>query len=203
MKIGPKFKIAKRLGAPIFEKTQTQKFALSLARGGKLKKRQRPGGISDFKRQLLEKQKMRFSYGLSEKQLRKYIDESLEKSAQPIAYLTAKLEMRLDNVAYRLGFAKTRQMARQMVSHGHMTVNGKKYTIPSHQVKVGDVIGVREGSKNAVLFENFAEKHEDAGVPAWLKFDIKKMSGTVTGVPTYQPTETLFDPEQVMEYYSR
>lgn len=203
MKIGPKFKIAKRLGAPIFEKTQTQKFAISSARGGKIKKNQRPGGMSDFKRQLLEKQKMRFSYGLSERQLRKYIDESMDKSAQPISYLMGKLEMRLDNVAYRLGLAKTRQMARQMVSHGHLTVNGKKFTVPSHQVKVGDVISVREGSQNAALFENFAEKHEGASIPAWLKFDIKKMSGTVASVPGYEPTETLFDPEQVMEYYSR
>lgn len=204
MKIGPKFKIAKRLGAPIFEKTQTQKFALSLARGGKAKKSgQRPGGMSDFKKQLLEKQKMRFSYGLTEKQLRKYIDESIEKSEHPIPYLIGKLEMRLDNVAYRLGFAKTRLMARQMVSHGHITVNGKKYTIPSHQVKVGDIIGVREGSKNAVLFENFAEKREGSAVPSWLKFDVKKMTGSIDGTPSYDATETLFDPEQVLEYYSR
>lgn len=203
MKIGPKFKIAKRLGAPIFEKTQTQKFAISSARGGKTKKHQRPGGMSDFKRQLLEKQKMRFSYGISERQLRKYIDESIDKSAKPIVYLMGKLEMRLDNVAYRLGLAKTRQMARQMVSHGHLTVNGKKFTVPSHQVKVGDVIGVREGSKNAVLFENFSEKHEGVAIPAWLKFDVKKMSGTVASVSSYEPAETLFDPEQVMEFYSR
>lgn len=203
MKIGPKFKIAKRLGAPIFEKTQTQKFALSEARGGRRKKGGRPGAMSDFKRQLLEKQKMRFSYGISEKQLRKYVDEAVAKSNQPIPHLMMKLEMRLDNVAYRLGLAKTRQMARQMASHGHLTVNGKKFTIPSHQVKIGDVIGVREGSKKAVMFENFAEKHESAGVPAWLKFDVKKMEGRIEGIPGYEPSETLFDPEQVMEYYSR
>ena len=202
MKIGPKFKIAKRLGAPIFEKTQTQKFALSEARGGRRQSR-RPGAMSDYKRQLLEKQKMRFSYGISEKQLRKYVDEAVEKSVQPIPHLMMKLEMRLDNVAYRLGLAKTRQMARQMVSHGHLTVNDKKFTIPSHQVKQGDKIAVREGSRQAVMFENFAENHESAGVPSWLKFDAKKMSGEVVGIPGYEPSETLFDPEQVMEYYSR
>ena len=202
MKIGPKFKIAKRLGAPIFEKTQTQKFALSEARGGR-KTGRRPGAMSDYKRQLIEKQKMRFSYGISEQQLRKYVNEATEKSDQPIPHLMMKLEMRLDNVAYRLGLAKTRQMARQMVSHGHLTVNGKKFTIPSHQVRVNDVIAVREGSRSRVLFENFAENHESAGVPAWLKFDAKKMSGTVVGIPGYEPSETLFDPEQVMEYYSR
>lgn len=201
MKIGPKFKIAKRLGAPIFAKTQTQKFALAESRGGKRGKR--PGAMSDYKRQLIEKQKMRFTYGVSEKQLRKYIDRAVEKSEQPIAEIIKSLESRLDNVVYRLGLSKTRQMARQMVSHGHVTVNGKKFTIPSHQVRVNDVIAVREGSKNSVLFENFAETHESAGVPGWLSFDAKKLTGTVTGVPSYEPSETLFDPEQVLEYYSR
>ncbi len=203
MKIGPKFKIAKRLGAPIFEKTQTQKFALSEAKGGRGKNNKRPGQMSDYKRQLIEKQKMRFSFGISEKQLRKYVDEAIAKSRQPIPHLIARLEMRLDNVAYRLGLAKTRQMARQMVAHGHIVVNGKRFTIPSHKVSVGDVITVREGSKNSVMFVNLADTHQAAGVPAWLTFDAKKLTGTVTGVPTYEAAETLFDPEQVLEYYSR
>ncbi len=202
MKIGPKFKIAKRLGAPIFEKTQTQKFALSEARGGRMKKR-RPGAMSDYKRQLIEKQKMRFTYGISEKQLRRYVTEAMSKSHQPIALLFARLENRLDNVVYRAGLAKTRQMARQMVAHGHITVNGRKLTIPSHKMKVNDEFSVREGSKKAVLFLNFAETHEAAGVPSWMTFDAKKLTGTVTGVPTYEPSQTLFDPEQVLEYYSR
>lgn len=202
MRIGPKFKIAKRLGAPIFEKTQTQKFALSEARGGKTRNR-RPGAMSDYKRQLLEKQKLRFSYGISEKQLRRYVAEAVDRSQEPISYLIKKLENRLDNVAYRLGLAKTRQMARQMVSHGHLVVNGKRLTTPSYQVKTGDVVTVREGSKNTALFENLVDKHEGAGVPSWLKFDLKKMEGNVVGSPSYVPSETLFDPEQVMEYYSR
>lgn len=202
MIIGPKFKIAKRLGAPIFEKTQTQKFALSEARGGRTNKR-RPGAMSDYKRQLIEKQKMRFTYGITEKQLRRYVDLAIAKSQQPIEHLMQRLESRLDNTVYKLGLAKTRQMSRQMVSHGHVCVNGKKFTIPSHQVKVGDVLTVREGSKKTRLFENFAETHESAGLPAWVKFDAKKLEGTVVSVPIYQPTESLFDPEQVLEYYSR
>lgn len=202
MKIGPKYKIAKRLGAPIFAKTQSPKFALSEARTGRARSR-RPGNASDFKIQHIEKQKMRLSYGVSEKQFRSYVDKALEKSSQPIAHLVARLEMRLDNVAYRLGFAKTRQMARQMVSHGHITVNGRKFTIPSHEVKIGDIISVREGSKSSRIFENFEEIHESAGVPAWLSMDAKKLTGTITGTPTYEPTETLFDPERVFEYYSR
>lgn len=201
MKIGPKFKIAKRLGAPIFEKTQTQKFELSAARGGK--RTMRRGQMSDYKRQLLEKQKMRYTYGITEKQLRRYVDEAVEKSTQPVPHLMDRLESRLDNVIYRMGLAKTRRLARQIVSHGHICVNGKRYTIPSHKVRVGDEVTVREGSKQSGLFVNLADSHEKAGVPAWLTFDAKKLSGEVKSVPVYNPSETLFDPEQVLEYYSR
>ena len=200
MKLGPKFKIAKRLGAPIFEKTQTQKFALSEARGGRQRKRTAPP--SDYKRQLIEKQKMRFSYGISEKQLRRYVSEATSKSHQPISLLMERLESRLDNVIYRLGLANTRRFARQLVSHGPITVTGKKMTIPSHKVTVGDVIAVREGSKQTGPFVNLLDAH-DGKVPAWLKFDIKKLQASKVAEPTYIPAETLFDPEQVLEYYSR
>jgi small subunit ribosomal protein S4 len=203
MKIGPKYKIAKRLGAPIFEKTQTQKFEVSLARSQNARRSRRPGQMSDYKRQLLEKQKMRYSYGVTEKQLRRYVDEAMEKSTQPVALLMERLESRLDNVIYRMGLAKTRRLARQIVSHGHICVNGKKMTIPSHQVREGDEVSVREGSRQNGLFVSLHETHEPAGVPAWLSFDAKKLSGSVTSAPAYNPSETLFDPEQVMEYYSR
>jgi len=202
MKIGPKFKIAKRLGAPIFEKTQTQKFAASEGRLGKTAKR-KPAQMSDFKRQLIEKQKMRFMYGITEKQLRRYVEESIDKSDQPIQYLFSRLETRLDNVVYRLGLAKTRRFARQMVSHGHILLNGKRMTIPSHKVKAADVVTVREGSKQSPMILTMAETHEAAGVPSWLSIDIKKLEGKITGIPSYNPTETLFDPEQVFEFYSR
>jgi len=202
MKIGPKFKIAKRLGAPIFEKTQTQKFELSLARGGRRSTRRR-GQMSDYKRQLIEKQKMRFTYGITEKQLRRYVDEAVEKSNKPVNVLMERLESRLDNVVYRMGLAKTRLLARQITSHGHIMVNGKKLTVPSHKVKIGDVISVREGSRQTGLFINLAETHEGVSVPAWLTFDVKKLEGTMKSLPVYVPAETLFDPEQVLEFYSR
>ncbi len=201
MKIGPKFKIAKRLGAPIFEKTQSQKFAISESRGGKITKRR--GQMSDFKRQLIEKQKMRFSYGITEKQLRRYVDEAMEKSHQPIALLMERLELRLDNVLYRIGLAKTRRFARQMVSHGHVTVNGKRITIPSYKVTLSDTIAVREGSKNSGLFNNFTDSFQPSAVPAWITFDPKKMEAKLASAPTYDPAQTMFDPEQVLEYYSR
>lgn len=201
MKIGPKFKIAKRLGAPIFEKTQSEKFAVSQARRGR--ERKRGGQASDYKRQLIEKQKMRLTYGITEKQLKRYVDEATEKSNQPIALLMERLEARLDNAVYRLGLVKTRRFARQVVSHGHIVVNGKRLTIPSHKVKVGDVITVREGSKASGIFTNLADKHEATAVPTWLTVDVKKLEGKVLGAPVYNPAEALFDPEQVMEFYSR
>lgn len=202
MKIGPKFKIAKRLGAPIFEKTQTQKFALSQARAGRALKR--GGQTSDYKKQLIEKQKMRFSYGITEKQLRRYVDEAMTTVGhKPVTILMERLESRLDNVIYRLGLAKTRLQARQLVAHGHVLVNGKRLSIPSHKVTKDDVITIRTGSQSSPLFSQLAEKTEVSAVPAWLTLDIKKLTATVVGTPVYNPAETLFDPEQVFEYYSR
>lgn len=201
MKIGPKFKIAKRLGAPIFEKTQTQKFALSQARTGKVLKR--GGQVSDYKHQLTEKQKMRFTYIITEKQLRRYVDEAIASGHQPIIHLMERLESRLDNVVYRLGLAKTRQQARQMVSHGHIIVNGKRLDIPSNKVRKGDIISVREGSKASSMFTSLNDELEKAAVPSWLNLDLKKLTANVVGTPVYNPAETLFDPELVMEYYSR
>jgi small subunit ribosomal protein S4 len=201
MKIGPKYKIAKRLGAPIFEKTQTAKFALSEARPGRPRKR--GGTASDYKKQLIEKQKMRLSYGITEKQLSRYVSESMTHGGQPITALITRLESRLDNVVYRLGLAKTRRFARQMVSHGHILVNGRRLNIPSHKVTEGDVISVREGSKASTMYLALAESHDAVAVPSWLRFDVKTLSGTVAGVPAFTVTEFMFDPEQVLEYYSR
>lgn len=203
MKIGPKFKIAKRLGAPIFEKTQSQKFELSVARSQNARQGRRPGQMSDYKRQLIEKQKMRYTYGISEKQLRRYVDEAVEKSNQPVALLMQRLESRLDNVVYRMGLVKTRRLARQAVSHGHICVNGKKMTIPSYKVQPDDVLSVREGSRQNGLFVTLSETHEAAGLPAWVTFDVKKLTGSMKTAPVFNQTEAMFDPEQVMEYYSR
>lgn len=202
MIIGPKFKIAKRLGAPVFEKTQTQKFALSEARTARTKSR-RGGMMSDYKRQLLEKQKMRFTYGVSEKQLSRYVHEAFEQSHQPIAQLIGRLESRLDNVVYRLGFAKTRRLARQLVSHGHICINGRRLNIPSHKVSVGDVVSVREQSTQSPLFVNLNETLAQYTAPHWLQLNVKELKGEKKAEPTYEPSETMFDPQQVLEFYSR
>ncbi len=204
MKTLSKYKIAKRLGATVFEKTQTQKFALAAERAAKNKKRGRGRGASEFGKQLLEKQKVRFTYGLSERQFSNYIKEAmLAKGMTPAAMLHQLLEMRLDNIAYRLGLAPTRRAARQMVSHGHLTVNGTKTTIPSRAIRIGDRIGVREGSKEAALFAGFAEKFMDRPLPSWLSWNPKAMEGGVSTLPTKEAADPAGDLVAVLSFYSR
>jgi small subunit ribosomal protein S4 len=199
---GPKYKICKRLGGAVFEKCQTQKFALSEARMGQ-KKTKRGGQASDFKRQLIEKQKMRYFYGISEKQFARYIEEAMAEHGDPVKALLFRLESRLDNVVYRLGLAKTRRLARQLVSHGHILVNGRRISIPSHQVRVEDAVSIREGSKQSPLFLNLEERVDLTGIPVWLRLDPKEGKGEVTATPQAVGSDSLFDPAQVFEYYSR
>lgn len=204
MKIGPKYKIAKRLGASVFEKTQTQKFAIAEERAARNKKGRRHNQ-TEFGKQLLEKQKVRMTYGLSEKQFSNYVETANKTHGKPPAEtLHRLLEMRLDNIVYRLGLAPTRRAARQMVSHGHLTINGVKTTIPSRAMKVGDTIAIRSGSKNAVLFENFAEKfNERPTLSSWLTWDVKKMEGGMQEVPTEEAASPAGDLIMVLSFYSR
>lgn len=201
MKIGPKYKLARRLGAPIFEKTQTQKYALSLSR--KEKNDQMPTRPkSEFGKQLVEKQKARFSYGITERQFSNYVKVSL-KTPLPTQKLFQSLELRLDNTLYRAGLAKTRLQARQMAAHGHSTVNGRRVTIPSIMLKEGDVVGVREGSRASGLFTGADERVKVAAVPAWLTVDGSALTAKVVGKPMYAGNEQVFDLGAVLEFYSR
>ncbi|MBU1292845.1 30S ribosomal protein S4 [Patescibacteria group bacterium] len=204
MKIGPKYKIAKRLGASVFEKTQTQKFALAEERASRTK-RGRRGGQTEYGKQLLEKQKVRMTYGLSERQFSNYVATATSTHGQdPAEVLHRLLEMRLDNVLYRLGLAPTRRAARQMASHGHITVNGVKTTIPSRAMKIGDRIAVREGSKSALLFENFAEKFmERPTLASWLSWNPKTMEGGLQELPTAEAASPAGDLVAVLSFYSR
>jgi small subunit ribosomal protein S4 len=197
----PKYKIARRLGAPVFEKTQTQKFA------ARAEKKTKKGGFgrpkSEYAFQHNEKQKARMVYGISEKQFRNYVKEAVEKKASlAVPSIYGALESRLDNAAYRLGFAPTRRAARQMVSHGHVTVNGKKTTIPSRTLKVGDVVAVREGSKSSSMFTTLSERVQNVTMPDWMTFDIKKLQAEVKSAPKLS-TDTLFDLNAIVEFYSR
>lgn len=200
MKLGKRYKIAKRLGAPIFEKTQTQRFVLSKERSEKNKKGRRGG--SDFQRQLIEKQKMRLTYGLTEKQFSTYVKRALESST-PQVTLFNELETRLDSLAYRMGLALTRRHSRQIVSHGHITVNGRRVTIPSYRVSTSDVIAVREGSKTNVLFANVVERLKEFRAPSWTNFDAGTLQGAMTKPPVLTEQDAAADMGAVFEYYTR
>ncbi|HET9641516.1 MAG TPA: 30S ribosomal protein S4 [Candidatus Paceibacterota bacterium] len=201
MKTGPRYKTAKRLGATVFEKAQTQKFALSAERSAKNKRRGR-GRQSEYGKQMLEKQKVRITYGLPERQFVNYVRTSLD-AAKPTERLHELLEMRLDNVVWRLGLSPTRRGARQMVAHGHITVNGKKIRIPSHTVRVGDQVGVREGSKGHGMLTGFAERAADRTLPSWLTWDVSKMQGSVTERPTFASADVAGDLVSVISFYTR
>ncbi len=193
----PKFKIARRLGAGVFDKTQTPKFNMAKGIGTK-----RPKALSEYGTQFLEKQKVRFSYGITEKQLSNYVKEASKlKGAGTVEKFFEELESRLDNVVYRMGLAPSRRGARQMVSHGHFVINGKRTTVPSYKTKQGDVFVVREGSKGKKIFSNLAEKMKDYTVPTWLSFNIDQMEGKVLAKP--KNAETFIDFNAVLEFYSR
>lgn len=199
---GPKYKIARRLGAPIFEKTQTQKYALHLERKGK--KRGFSKAKSEYGIQMNEKQKARFTYGLSERQFSNYVKEALlKKDSNTSQIIFEFLETRLDNVLYRLGFSSTRLGSRQIVSHGHITVNGRKVDTPSKRVIVGDKIEIAPRSIKKTIFENLDEKTKNVVVPSWLKYDPTKKIAEVQGKPQLVKTENMFDLNAVIEFYSR
>ncbi len=201
MKTVKKYKIARRLGAHVFEKTQTAKFADSLNRRSK-KGAKRPKPLSGYAEQMYEKQRIRFSYGVSEKQFSNYVKVSTKtRGVIPAEMLASQLESRLDNVVYRLGFAPTRRMARQMASHGHFCVNGVRTTVPSYALKEGDEITVRAGSKGSVMFLDMANKVKDASIAPWLSLSVDSLSGKVKGKP--KMVDSGFDFNKVIEFYSR
>lgn len=202
MKIGPKYKIARRLGAEVFEKTQTAKFALNVEKKQRNSRPKRPGSV--FGQQLLEKQKVRFTYCITEKQLKNYVTKVIDQSkSNQSDYLYKALESRVDNVILKAGFVKTRLQARQAVSHGHFTVNGTRINVPSYALKKGDVVAIREGSKTKKLFEEVDKNLMEVTAPAFLKVNAKDLSVEVTGQAVYSPQELHFDLNSVMEYYKR
>ena len=201
MKIGPRYKKARYLGATVFRKTQTQKYAMRAQR--KLKNVKRRGNKSEYGQQLMEKQKARFSSGVSGKQFTNYVKKALQTSGDNAKNLLRLLEGRLDNTMVRAGFAPSRSAARQMVGHGHICVNGKIVNIPSFQVSVGDTITIREGSKNKVIFSKLDEELKNFNMPSWLKIDMEKKIVTINGEPNVDMTELLFNVRAVLEFYTR
>ncbi len=159
--------------------------------------------LTGYGTQLREKQKARRIYNILEKQFKNYFIKASKKKGDTSDFLLQLLEMQLDNVVYRLGFARSRQQARQVVGHGLIFVNNKKVNIPSFQVKAGQTISVKPSMLEKPLFQNLPQilkKHE---TPNWLAMDIGKLEGKVLGTPKKEEVKTQFDPKLIVEFYSR
>ncbi len=158
---------------------------------------------SEYGLQLREKQKAKFIYGVLEKQFRRYYERALRMPGITGDNLMTLLESRLDNVVFRLGFARTRKEARQTVRHGHFTVNGKRVDIPSYLVKAGDVVAVGEKYRDLLPIKEALIQSERFEVPGWLEVDIEKLSGNVLSLPTREQISTDIQEQLIVELYSK
>jgi len=164
---------------------------------------QRRRKVSDRGLQLREKQRARVFYGLLERQFRGYYDEALRRTGVTGDILVRMLESRLDNVVYRLGFADSRKQARQLVRHGHIAVNGRKTDIPSALLKVNDQLALTARGKKSEYAKFLPEILKSKQAPSWLSMDTGALSGRIIGEPTLEHAEAFFDPNVIVEYYSR
>ncbi|MCC6098257.1 MAG: 30S ribosomal protein S4 [Olsenella sp.] len=158
---------------------------------------------SEYGTQLQEKQKAKFIYGVLEKQFRSYYEKAIKEEGITGDNLLSILERRLDNVVFRLGFARTRKEARQTVCHGHITVNGRRVDIPSYQVKAGDVVAVANKAKDLLPIKEALVSSEHMAVPAWLEVDVEKLKGTVLQLPVRDQIDLDLDPQLIVELYSK
>jgi small subunit ribosomal protein S4 len=158
---------------------------------------------SEYGLQLNEKQKVRFVYNVLEKPFRKYYERAAKADGITGEVLLQLLERRLDNVVYRLGFASTRREGRQLVNHGHFTINGGRADIPSMQVKPGDVVAVKEKSRKSVKFQTLAEQNAKSFVPKWLEKDRENFSGRVVAMPQRQDIDFDVQEHLIVEFYSK
>jgi small subunit ribosomal protein S4 len=201
---GPVCKLCRREGVKLFLKGDKCMTKCTLER-----RSSRPGQHgtsrvrkeSTFGRQWREKQRVRRTYGVMERQFVKHFNTAAHRPGKTSENLLQILEMRLDNLVYRLGFADSRAQARQLVNHGHFAVNGRKTDIPSFIAKPNDVIAVRERSKGLEYFKTRALRLKEKSVPAWLQLDINTMTGRVTSVPSRTDLELPFDEQAVVEFY--
>jgi small subunit ribosomal protein S4 len=159
--------------------------------------------VGDYGLQLREKQKVRRVYGVLEKQFRNYFIEATRQSGVTGEALLRSLELRFDNVVFRLGYAPSRAAARQMVTHGHFAVNGVPTNIPSYRLKIGDRVEVRESHKERELFKTVKETLRSHQAPDWLSLDAAKMAGSVLALPRRDQMPPEFNEQLVVEYYSR
>ena len=158
---------------------------------------------SEYGMQLREKQKVKFIYGVLEKQFRSYYKRALSQEGVTGENLMTILESRLDNVVFRLGFARTRKEARQTVTHGHITVNGKRVDIPSYRVRPGDLVAVAPKAKDLLVIKSALVSNERVSVPAWLEVDIEKLQGSVLSLPTRDQIDLDINEQLIVELYSK
>ena len=158
---------------------------------------------SEYAMQLNEKQKVKFIYGVLEKQFRAYYKEAARRQGVTGENLLQQLERRLDNVVYRLGFASTRREARQLVNHGHFTVNGKRVNIPSFQVKLGDVIAICEKSRSSVRIKTILEEQAKKACPKWIEKAIECLEGKIIALPARDDIDYEVAEHLIVELYSK
>ena len=198
---GPKTKVARRYGVPLFgpSKALERKNYPPGVHGPKGSRRKQ----SEFAIAQGEKQKLRYQYGLMEGQFRRYFETALRRRGVTGETLLQLLETRLDNVVFRLGFANTRRGARQLVSHGHVAVNGRKVDVSSFNVKTGDVVSVREKPKSKQLAARNLELTQISPVPDWLTVNRDAQSGTVARIPSREEIAPIVNEQLIVELYSR
>jgi len=198
---GPKDKISRRFGVAIFgpsKALERRSFGPGQhgARSGRKKQ-------SDYSVALNEKQKLRYQYGVLEKQFRRFFEEASRRRGVTGEILLQMLECRLDNVIYRLGLANSRNAARQYVSHGHVTVNGKKLNVPSAQVKPGDVVAMKQAARAQQMGLRSLDLTQAIVVPDWLTQDRDKLGGKVNRLPSREEIDPIVNEQLVVELYSR
>ncbi|PIR41489.1 MAG: 30S ribosomal protein S4 [Candidatus Yanofskybacteria bacterium CG10_big_fil_rev_8_21_14_0_10_46_23] len=206
---GPKEKLERRIGVKLSLKGER-----SLSPKAAMVRRPYPPGmhgnkrlrrLSEYGTQLKTKQKVRYIYRLMEKKFRRYVDEAMKSRSETAELLVRSLEQRLDNIIYRSGIAQSRDQARQIVNHGHILVNGKKVSIPSYQVKKGDIISIRPGSQKTKFFSTLVPDWiEKISCPSWMNVDTKSQKATITGVPNLEESGLeQNDLKTIVEFYSR
>ena len=203
--LGPKAKLSRREGTDLFLKSARRAISDKAKFESKPGQHGRTSGsrTSDFGLQLREKQKVKRMYGVLERQFRRYFAEADRRRGNTGANLLALLESRLDNVVYRMGFGSTRAEARQLVSHKALTVNGVVVNIASYQVKVGDVIAIREKAKKQLRVADALKLADSIGLPAWVQVDISKMEGVFKKVPDRDEFGAEINESLIVELYSR
>src|SRR5215207_3702396 len=197
---GPRVRISRRFGVPIFgpSKYLERRNYGPGVHGPKSRRKSTDYGLG-----LIEKQKLRYYYGLMEKQFRGVYEKALRRRGVTGEQMLQILETRLDNVVYHLGFGNTRAQARQMVAHGHVKVNGKKVNIPSYALKVNDIIEAKDTNVSKQMATRSLESSTSRVVPDWLNLDKTALKGTVMRVPTRDEIQPIANEQAVVEFYSR